>query len=376
MKNNGHREILLITKSFPPFKGGISHYLYGIFLHVSKSFKVTVSTNTKAAVEDDYDYSSFFRIVRSSFSIDKKWFYRVPFYSNSFNAYFKRNNFITDIFAESAFPSGVICYILKIFNPKIKFHIFTYGSELFVSKFWFRSGVKAILMKADNIIAISNFTASRVKEITGKSPVIIFPGYDGNFFEERIHLQSDEFTLITVSKLTERKGHIYTLKALHELKNKIKFKYFIVGKGPYEEEIRKEIEISGLNENVEIITDADNAMLFELYRKASVFVMPTYKAGHDVEGFGIVYLEACSHKLPIIATDSGGVSDIVKNGFNGIFVREKNTEDIKNALIELYEDVKKRNEFGRNGIAVAKNFNYHESAEKLIKSVLSSGRPQ
>lgn len=364
------KNIFLVTKSFPPFKGGIANYLFGLFSPLSKQFPVTVSTNTPSESNDLSDYSSFSRIYRSPNPIEKGLYYRIPFYFNTISCFFRNKNSFTDLFAESVFPSGAICLFLKFLNPKIRFHVFTYGSELFNEKLWFKTLRLQVLKKADNIIAISSFTHARVMQISGRNSIIINPGYNNEFYASRIHKPTDEFIILTVAKLTERKGHLPALKALGELKNIMKFKYIIIGKGEFEGKIKESAEINGISAQTDIITDASNDTIFEFYRKASVFLMPTTRFKNDIEGFGIVYLEAGAHKVPVIATNIGGVADVVKDGVNGIVVEENSVEDIKNAILLLYNDVNKRNELGGNGLKIAHDFSFRNGTEKLTKILI------
>ena len=91
-----------------------------------------------------------------------------------------------------------------------------------------------------------------------------------------------------------------------------------------------------LDEHVLLITDATDEEVNAWYELCDMFIMPAREEDGDFEGFGIVYLEANSYSKPVIAGDSGGVRDAVKDGVNGLLVNPESVEEIKNAIIKLY----------------------------------------
>ena len=120
-----------------------------------------------------------------------------------------------------------------------------------------------------------------------------------------------------------------------------------------------------------VIEEATDDDLQVYYRKASVFIMPSRELGDgDVEGFGIVYLEANSFGLPVIAGRSGGVVEAVENGVNGLLVDPVNVDEIKQAIISLIENKEKAKELGLRGQQRAtEEFSWFDQATKIIKNI-------
>jgi len=82
------------------------------------------------------------------------------------------------------------------------------------------------------------------------------------------------------------------------------------------------------------------------YKAADIFIMPSFNFKGDIEGFGVVFLEANICKLPVIGTYSGGIPDVIKNGINGLLVKPRDHNDIENALLKLICDEDLRRKLG------------------------------
>lgn len=352
---------LLIAGQFPPYRGGISHYLYGLFRQISKERPLSVITLTNG--KDNADYSSFISVQRINQNTLRKLSLLKMFIYMFLHVVKNRT---CTLFAGSILPEGLMAIILKYIFPSLKVIIMTYGSEVLRND---RKGYpylrKKLLKKANAVCTISSFTKNILeKRYRIKTILLVPPGYEGECIE---HKPSDGFTLLTVSALIPRKGHMYVLEALEKIKEQMNFRYIIAGNGPMENRIRQKAENLGLGSFVEIKTGLTNEEIEALYRTADIFIMPAYRKGHDIEGFGIVYLEAGARGLPIIAADSGGVRDVVINGVNGILVKEKNADSLADALISLYQDRELRIRMGNDGRRIAGLFNYKHSAEILDK---------
>ena len=107
-----------------------------------------------------------------------------------------------------------------------------------------------------------------------------------------------------------------------------------------------------------------------MYNLCDVFIMPARESKDDVEGFGIVYLEAASFTKPVIAGRGGGVREAVVDNETGILVDGKNADEIAGAIIKLFKDKDLREKLGRQGRErVEKEFSWEKSAgefEKLL----------
>jgi phosphatidylinositol alpha-1,6-mannosyltransferase len=186
------------------------------------------------------------------------------------------------------------------------------------------------LSSATKIIASSHFTRDRILEN--------FPSADVSVARLAVHTkpsfhpmdESKTFEILTLGRLAgnERyKGHDLVLKALAILKSKgIEVKYHIVGVGPDQERLLRLAQDLNLSHQVIFHGYIPDSETDEVYAKSSAFVMPSHVSRHDTriwsgEGFGLVYLEAAMHGLPIIACDEGGQRDCVVDGETGFLVK-------------------------------------------------------
>ncbi len=155
-------------------------------------------------------------------------------------------------------------------------------------------------------------------------------------------IADDAFLMLTVGRLTPRKGHLDVLAALAKLPDAIKrrFCYGIVGPdydAPYLAQIRAASAASGCE--VKILGEVDDLRLRELYSAADLFCLTGREiANGPVEGFGLVYLEAGAQGLPALAGNLGGMPEAVVDGESGLVVDSKSTRAIADAITRLVED--------------------------------------
>lgn len=155
----------------------------------------------------------------------------------------------------------------------------------------------------------------------------------------------EKFIVGSVSRLTREKGQDYLIRAIPRVLEKIPNALFIiVGDGPdkdYYQNLVKELRV---HNNVIMPGFVNNTEFY--YRIFDVFVFPTV---WDLEGFGLVIPEAMKYKIPVIGSNIGPVPEIIDEGINGIIVKQKNEEEIANAVVMLGLDENLRKRMGENG---------------------------
>jgi glycosyltransferase involved in cell wall biosynthesis len=109
--------------------------------------------------------------------------------------------------------------------------------------------------------------------------------------------------------------------------------------------------------------------LSALYDRADIFAMTSINHGHSIEGFGLVYLEAAAHGLPVVAHDVGGVSEAVIDGETGLLVPPHRPAQLAAAFEKLIHDAPLRHRLGTAGRAWAARNCWKESAEALFSPV-------
>jgi phosphatidylinositol alpha-1,6-mannosyltransferase len=142
----------------------------------------------------------------------------------------------------------------------------------------------------------------------------------------------------------------------------------LVGDGPYRGELERLAAATGLAGDVVFTGGVPHAELPAHFRAGDVFAMPcrTRRHGMDVEGLGIVYLEASATGLPVIAGDSGGAPDAVRDGETGYVVAGSDAATLAGRLVELLGDAQLRARLGAAGREwVATQWQWQASADRL-----------
>ena len=211
------------------------------------------------------------------------------------------------------------------------------------------------------ILANSSYTRDLMQaslKIDTNQIQIIHPGIDvyNDFITEEDKknvsdiIRKNKPVITTLARVEERKGHVFVLKALPEIKEKFpNVLYLIAGKGPYLESIKKITKEMNLENNVKFlgwVTEPEKSLIL---RQSDLFVMTPTTVGESVEGFGMAYIDASFHGVATIGSDSGGVSDAILDNETGIICESGNQEMITEKILLLLEDNKLRLSMGEKG---------------------------
>lgn len=175
--------------------------------------------------------------------------------------------------------------------------------------------------------------------------------------------------ILTVGRLHPRKGQLFIIEALQALPaaDRERIEYWLVGghaKENYEERLRTAAASSGLT--VRFFGDVPDEELERLYARADIFAMTSIDHRHSIEGFGLVYLEAGAHGLPVVAHAVGGVPDAVVDGETGLLVPSRDRTALTAAFARLIADPELRRRLGVGGAAWAGRNKWSRSAELLF----------
>jgi phosphatidylinositol alpha-1,6-mannosyltransferase len=237
---------------------------------------------------------------------------------------------------------------------RIPFLIYAHGNEVLdaASIAWDRP--REALRSAACVVANSGYTARLLTEKIRVNPDrirILHPGCDTKRFspdatpDEARRLLGDlggrAPILLSVGNLVERKGHDLVLRALPQLKQRWPgLLYVVVGDGPFRPALEALAEQLGVASSVRFAGRVDSAALPAFYRLCDVFVMPSRLRAehHDVEGFGIVYIEAGACGKPVVGGLSGGTEDAIAEGETGLLVDPGDANALAAALARILED--------------------------------------
>lgn len=166
----------------------------------------------------------------------------------------------------------------------------------------------------------------------------------------------------SVGELTQNKGFSYALEALRIFKEiaNIPFIYIIMGDGEDKYRLYNQIKIKGLEKNVHLVGFQKDAAA--VLRAFDIFLLPSIK-----EGIPYTLLEAGLAKLPVIATDVGGIPEVITDMQSGILIRSKNPREIQRAFEFIVRHPKKRTLYGNNlNAQIRKEFTFHAFIQKTL----------
>ena len=367
------KKTLLITIDFPPQIGGIANYLANFCENLPPD-KIIVLAN-KPENKNNFDSRQGYKIIR------EKLFYKY-FWPKWLKTYFiaqkiVKQEGIEQVIISHVLPMGYIALLLKL--PYICiFH----GYDIMLAKksTWKRLWLKKILKRAKCLIANSNFTKKEIiKEDIGNKKIIIVypcphikPENTNNAETQIIKKELDLFhkkILLSVGRLVARKGFDKVIESLPEiLKNMPNLIYLIIGNGPDLQRLKKLAEDLQVRGNIIFIHDLKDSKLPIYYELADIFIMPARIENQtDVEGFGIVYLEANLFKKPVVAGKSGGIEDSVIDGQTGILVDPQDINEISQAVLKLLNNPELMNKLGVQGKKrVLSQFQWPTQIKKII----------
>jgi glycosyltransferase involved in cell wall biosynthesis len=270
-------------------------------------------------------------------------------------------------------PNGLGALFLKFFN-NIPYINTIHGEEVYLSKRYHTTFVLKLLVNNSFKTLTNSSETLKVSLENGlkKDKLKIIPfGVDTNIFKYNpVSKEKNLFQILSIGYLIERKGFKYLIKSVKEvLKIHDNVNLKIVGTGPLENQIKNLIKELKLEKNVEIISNVSDEKLLELYNSSDIFVLPSVVDSQgNTEGLGVVLLEAMACKVPVIASNIGGIPDIVHDRVNGILVPQKDVLELSKSINELIGNEDMRKNLALNGYEMVKaHFSWKQIANDYIK---------
>lgn len=232
-----------------------------------------------------------------------------------------------------------------------------------------------LFARADRISVVSRHTRDL---LLGHFPsaagrVALTPGALRTDFPEpsgrNVRAASDRLIILTVARLHPRKGQLHVVEALRGLAPELRqrVEYWIAGahgKEGYDDALRA--AATAVDFPVRLLGDVPDADLPRLYAQADVFAMTSVPHKLSIEGFGLVYLEAGAHGLPVVAHAIGGVPEAVIDGETGLLVPPGDTAALTTVFARLIVDPELRRHLGAGGRAHARRHSWDDSARTLF----------
>jgi phosphatidylinositol alpha-1,6-mannosyltransferase len=187
---------------------------------------------------------------------------------------------------------------------------------------------------------------------------VLHPGVDASLFVPAVSDEAfkqhmawqDRKVIITVGRLQERKGQDMMLRATALLKHQFpEILYAVIGRGECLESLKALTAELNLNDHVQFLTDVSDAQMIQCYQQSDIFILPNRTIGNDIEGFGMVLVEAQACGKPVIAGDSGGTKETMLLNQSGFVIDCTDEKLISKTVATLLSDPVGSNEMGKVG---------------------------
>lgn len=356
----------MLSEIFPPQTGGSGRWFWDLYTRIEKN-KVIVVTDCASDASDIDDKSGL--IVNRIPMFSKKWgvvsFAGLFFYFSVIRHVLKlvKTHDIESIHCGRTLPEGIVALVVK-FLTGTPYLCYVHGEDIEMcwSSREFVFLVNVVIKNASILICNSKNSANLLGKWQGikKQKIrILHPGVDAHSFCPSENLINQELlvgrkVILTVSRLQPRKGHDVLIKAMPGiLKRHPDVHYVIVGSGQQHDYLMGLIKELGLESNVSLLGECTDNEILQWYRRSELFVLPNRQVGNDVEGFGIVLLEAQACSTAVIAGDSGGTRETLKLDETGYVLDCKTPDqliDVISGLFDSPEKLKAMGEKGRNWV--------------------------
>ena len=257
------------------------------------------------------------------------------------------------IHAHWPFPHGYFSWVMRIVcrAPVV---LTCHGAELALAKNsgLIRKALSTILRSHAILACNSSHTRSQIRRISkreadiyayGSSIETASPSNCKNTFQLPIKL-------LFCGRLIERKGLNYLIEALPELLKSFPTQLDITGEGVCKSEWEAQVERLSLSEHVNFHGFVDDEKLADLYQSCDIYVHPAiHDSRGETEGLGVVLIEALANAKPVIASEVGGIVDVIIDKKTGILVPEKDANAITQAVITLVENPDLAHKLGKQG---------------------------
>lgn len=373
--------ILLVSELYPPAIGGSAVLFHGIYSRVDTANVVVLTDECTSAAPHWTDHESV-RIVRRPIAT-RRWgvmdvhalrhHARV---ASQIRSLLPRRTGLAHV--ARALPEGVgACLARALGGPD--YLCWAHGEDLATAHSsreltaltrWVFGAARAAVANSHNTARMLRAFGVADEKIAVVHPAVdagrFHPGVNGADVRAR-YAESGDILLLSVGRLQRRKGHDVTIQAIHELRTELPdLRYVIAGDGEERGRLEALVDRLQLRQRIffaGIVTDAE---LPEYYAACDIFLHPNRVDDGDIEGFGIVFLEAAASGRPVIGGNSGGVPEAVEQDRTGLLVDGASVGHVADAIRRLARCGDLRRHMGREGRARVERLFTWERAAALV----------
>lgn len=342
-------DVILVSEHFPPAIGGSAVLFGGIYSRLPEH-RVTVLTDSGGAASGPAAVGHHLEVVRRPLA-SSEWGVLHP---SGLRHHLRVAAAIREV-AEGrdaivhcgrALPEGAAAWLARRAGGP-RYVCWAHGEDLSTAATSreLRFMTSRILRGASMTLANSRHTASMLARfgVPPDSVRVVYPGVDGTRFHPgvdgravRAIAGAGETVLLSVGRLQCRKGHDLVIAALAAMGQGVsRFRYVIAGDGEERARLEQLAAWHGLSGRVHFCGVVEERDLPAYYAAADIFVLPNRIEGHDLEGFGIVFLEAAASGKPAIGGHSGGVPEAIAEGETGLLVSGTDAGELAAAIQRL-----------------------------------------
>lgn len=327
---------LVVSDVFPPKPGGSGRWFYELYRRLPRE-EFVVAAGDHAGWEA-FDQTHDLRVVRMQIRLES-WgvvgFKRGAAYWSLARRLLAlcRQHGAGMIHAGSCFPEGFAAWLVKRMTG-VPYLLFVHGEEMRIARgsrelTWM---ARRVLNGAERLIANSHNTARLLRaewDVAEGRISVLHPGVDTERFKpaprclatrERLGW-GERRVILTVGRLQKRKGHDMLIRALPAIRAAVPdVLYAIVGDGEERAALERLVDEMGVRGQVQFRGEPNDAELVECYQQCDLFVLPNREVDGDIEGFGMVLVEAQACGKPVIAGDSGGTGETLIAGQSGSII--------------------------------------------------------
>ena len=342
------KKTLLLTENFPPKEGGSGRWFWELYSRLPNDKVLIVANDTPEGREFDKTHElDIVRIELESTEWGLASTKGLGFYWETIRKVLKlvKEHGIEEVHCGRVIPEGVIARALKLLAGA-RYNCYIHGEDVETAATSREHSllVKNVCKNASMLICNSENTANIVRKLgfdSGSKCEVLHPGVDTSRFEvaapDTSFRQkmgwSGKRVLLTVGRLQRRKGQDFLIKSMPALLKEFPdLFYAVVGRGECYDELISLVDQHKLHDNVCVYPDMDDEALIKCYQQCDIFILPNRTIDNDIEGFGMVLVEAQVCGKPVIAGDSGGTRETMNIGKTGHIIDCSSTENLLNGL--------------------------------------------
>lgn len=327
------KKILLLTENFPPKEGGSGRWFWELYSRLPRENIIIVTNDTPDGRQ--FDKTHDLNLVRMKLECAEwgiasaKGF---KFYLDTILAVKKliKHHNIDEVHCGRVIPEGIIARALKLLSGT-EYRCFVHGEDVETAATSKEHSllVRNVCKNAKTLICNSENSAYLIEKLgfeTKNKCEVLHPGVDvsrfmsappDEAFRKKVGWQGKR-VLLTVGRLQRRKGQDYLIQIMPQLlEAHPNLFYAVVGRGECYEELAALVDKNNLQDNVGIYSDMDDDELIQCYQQCDIFILPNRTIENDIEGFGMVLVEAQVCDKPVIAGNSGGTREAMDVGKTG-----------------------------------------------------------